>query len=124
MSDPTWPVSLPVPSLEGYSVTDKLPLIRTEMEGGASRVTRISTSYVSNISFSMVLDNEQATSFREFFEYSANAGANWVEIPLNTGQGVATHRARFMSVGFSVVSDKLVKVACSVEVDARVSNLG
>jgi len=123
MPDAVWPVSLPPPLLTGYSITDELPLIRTSMESGPDRVTRISTQFNTNVSFSMTLTRDQAATFRNFFEVECNAGANWFDISLDTGNTLATHRSRFTASPRYALNPPFYSVSFSIETDERVITL-
>ena len=97
MPDANWPATLPAPLKSGYKVSDELPVIKTEMESGPARVSRISSSYTSTISVKFVLDAAEIATLKTFFEGGANFGADWFNIPIDTGAGLVDHRSRFVS---------------------------
>ncbi|MEJ2445148.1 MAG: hypothetical protein P8Y42_17130 [Exilibacterium sp.] len=90
-----WPQSLPRPLIAEYRVSGELPVIRTPMESGPDRVTRVSSSITRQVSVSLLVSHLQAATFWRFFETTANAGADWFSMPLDTAGGVAYHRVRF-----------------------------
>ena len=92
-----WPVTLPILN-EGYSLDDELPVIRTEMEQGPPRVTRISTSYMTNLQVQCLLTDAQMTIYRAYFHGSeCQAGAGWFDMPIMTGGAVIDHEVRITS---------------------------
>lgn len=119
MADPVWPGTLPHPLLGGFNARRNLPLIRTEMESGPPRASRISDVVVSNINFNLVLDATQCATFETFFEGDANAGADWFLMPVDTGQGVVNHRVRITGYGLAIISDQLKRLSLSVETEER-----
>jgi len=121
MPDPVWPESLPTPLLQGYKVNDELPLIRTKMESGPDRVTRTSTSFMSNVGFSILLSSAQRKTLRSWFENAANAGADWVSMPVDTGSGIAFHRCRIVAgLSWQPINSKTWRVNFKIETDERI----
>ena len=114
-----WPASLPEPLLQGYSFSFRRPVIRTEMETGPARTARTSTMYESVITARYFMDDAQYADFQNFYDGEANAGANWVDIPLSTGGDVVVHRCRFMAISVTAIQN-LWNVVCTIEVDDRV----
>jgi hypothetical protein len=119
MPDPVYPVELPSPLLTGYSFSDDLPLIRTQMESGPERVTRTSSSYATNINFSLILTRDQLAIFRNFFENTINAGADWFDVQLDSAGTYVTHRTRFIQSPSYSIQRPFYRVNCAVEVDQR-----
>ena len=119
MADPIWPESLPTPLLSGFGVSDDLPLIRTRMESGPDRVTRTSSTFMTNISFKLLLTASQYAEFRQFFETNCNAGADWFSIPLDTAGSVVYHRARFKKSPKYSIERPFYRLSCQVETDER-----
>ncbi len=115
-----WPASLPNPLLRGYSWSYRMPVIRTEMETGPRRVSRTSTVYENVFTIRFVMDNLQFATFQSFYDNTANTGADWVDIPLDSGSGINLHRCRFMAVSVTAVSQDLFNVVCTIETDERV----
>lgn len=92
----TWPTSLPVPQLAGYDLQTADATARTDMEGGAARVRRRSTSRPDEVSLAFVLDEAQMATFRAFWEDSFLSGAGWVYVPVKLGRtpGVTSQECR------------------------------
>lgn len=124
MSEPTWPAILPAPLLSDYSVGHELPLYRTEMENGPARVARKSKSYLSTVNFSFVANREQQEAFEEFFEHDANAGADWVRMPVDTVSGIAYHRVRITSRASNPFGFDHKTISLTLETEDRIKGLG
>lgn len=124
MNEPIWPENLPYPNLSGYGVSHSLPLIRTEMESGPSRTTRLAKSYISEISCAFTVSREQQELFEEFFEHDCNAGANWVLMPVDTVAGVAYHRVRITSRSSSPFGFDYKTITLVIETEDRIKGLG
>jgi hypothetical protein len=103
-------------------VSDEPNLMRTKMESGPDRVTRIATAYMSKITVSFVMTPQQCIDFRYFYQNGANAGANWFDMPLDTGGGVAQHRVRFVSAPKISRERPHYRVSATLETDERLLN--
>lgn len=97
MSYPVWPLDLPKPLAEGFAHAGEQPVRRQQMESGPDRVTRISSSTIATNSCSILLDRQQLAEFWSFYDGAANGGADWVQMPMFTGNVVALHLCRFAS---------------------------
>ena len=63
----TWPATLPVPLLAGYSASDEVPMIRTSMSSGPDSAWRCrSIHYMTTGTASLVLDDTQNDTLRNF----------------------------------------------------------
>lgn len=99
MNHPMWPSVLPQePLLAGFSSSGQQPVRRLQMESGPDRVTRTSSQTVrfNNTAWGQLTDR-QVAAFWSFYEHEANAGADWVLIPVRTGNVVAPHLCRISS---------------------------
>lgn len=115
-----WPAGLPEPLLRGYSWSYRLPVIRTQMDTGPSRTSRTSTEYENVFTIRFVMDDLQFSTFQSFYDKTANTGADWVTIPLNSGSGVHMHRCRFMAISVTAIENNVFNVVCTVESDERI----
>ena len=116
-----WPGQLGIPMLDGYSVVDDSPLIRTEMESGPDRVSLKTRHYMTRGSFSLMLTKKQADAMRYFIYVGLKDGAEWIDdMPLDTGRGVLPHRARLSNMRFTpIVPNRLWRFTCDYETDQR-----
>ena len=124
MTDPQWPAILPYPLQSDYSVSNELPLIRTSMESGPSRVARKSKAYTTTVNFSFVANREQQEAFEEFFEHDANAGADWVRMPVDTVSGLAYHRVRITSRSSQPFGFGYKTISLALETQDRIKGIG
>ena len=115
----SWPSGLPTPELKSYSNTDQFNVIRTDMESGPPRQSRLSAHFMTTGSFSLTLTSAQMATFQAIIPDS-NYGADWVTgVPLDTGLGQAPHRIRMLKVSRKVLfpQDGLYKLTISFETD-------
>lgn len=95
-SIPVWPIErLPLPTVEGYSVTPGEALTRTDMESGAARARRRFTQTPARVAVRWNLRPLTYAIFEAWFKFEAMEGAQWFEIELLGGIGLAPHQARF-----------------------------
>lgn len=92
-----WPLNDSV-NLAGYSVTHQLPVDRTEMEQGAPRYRRRSSSFLTQVSGQAYCPDSLLASFNTWLDVEANMGATPVDIPLNTQGVVVDHLCRVLGV--------------------------
>lgn len=98
MQYPAWPLSLPQCILaDGFSNSGEPPLRRQQMESGLDRVTRVSSTVVSSNTYSIVCDEDQLAEFWSFYNGPANCGADFVIMPMFTGNDVLNHKCRISS---------------------------
>lgn len=97
MSYPVWPETLPcLPLRDGFSAELMPALRRVEMESGPDRITRVSSTSMSSNSVSIFCTKKQLAEFDSFFNTEANAGADWVVIPMLTSNRVVPHKCRIV----------------------------
>lgn len=96
MDYPLWPETLPCPRRDGFSVSGTPPTRRVEMESGPARVQRISSRAVVTNSYSITCGQIDAAEFWSFYHTEANAGADWVLMPMVTGNRLLPHKSRFV----------------------------
>ena len=116
-----WPTSLPSPLLKGHSVSGSQSVRRTSMEAGPDRVQRISDVTMRKVSIRMMLTTlTQRTELMTFYNGEANGGADWVNVPIDTGLGIFNHRVRFLSVPAIVaIGNGNYSATCPVETDEQ-----
>lgn len=120
MSFPVWPQSLPQEFMgDGFSDGGAPALRRQQMETGLDRVTRVSSTTVRNNTYSVVCDEKQLAEFWSFYDGPANGGADFVIMPMFTGNDVANHKCRISS--YPSVSRHGIKwrVTFSLETDQQ-----
>lgn len=90
-----WPSTLPqLPLRDGFNSGGEQPVKRQQMEAGLDRVTRVSSNTDRKNQLSFVMTKSQAADFWSFYENEANAGADFVYVPMVTGNEVLLHVAR------------------------------
>lgn len=119
MTYPVWPASLPHPRRDGYQVSGELPVVRTQMEGGRARVHRVTSTVMRSISMSVVLNKAQAYTFWDFFNVSANAGADFVYVPIVVGNLIKNHLCRFTTYPQSIPVGRDYELSFSLETDEQ-----
>ena len=92
-----WPATLPALLLEGYTLQDDLPVIRTPFETGLPRITQISDVYVTTLTVAFLATAQQLQTYRNFLSGLAKFGAQLITMPLVTTQGVADHDVHIVS---------------------------
>lgn len=94
----TWPATLPAPTIATYSVRQRVPAIRTDLESGPPRMARASHHYMSVGTIELVVDATQHAAFEQLYQDS-KLGTEWIDdVPLDTSGSYTTHRARLTSV--------------------------
>lgn len=98
MGYPAWPASLPQkPLRDGFGNSGEQPVRRQQMESGLDRVQLISSTAVRNNQLAFVMDEAQLAEFWSFYNNAANQGADFVLLPMYTGNTVAMHVSRINS---------------------------
>lgn len=91
----SWPVTLPLPTVEGYGIRPGEAILRTEMEAGPARQRKRFTQVPSRISVRWVLRRAQFALFEAWYRWLAKEGGEWFAIDLLGGLGLTVHEARF-----------------------------
>jgi len=91
----TWPATLPLPTIEGYSLRPSETILRTEMEAGPARQRRRFTQAPTRIAVRWLMRREQFAVFEAWYRWRAKEGGQWFQIDLLGGVGLTTHEARF-----------------------------
>lgn len=90
MANPGWPISLPVPLVEGISYTPGQNVIRTQMDAGAAKVRRRFTAVPETLTFNLVLTGAQVQVLQDFVEITLAEVLpfDWIDFRKPTGTGV------------------------------------
>ncbi|WP_202802738.1 hypothetical protein [Bartonella rattaustraliani] len=91
----TWPQTLPLPTIEGYSIQPSDAILRTEMEAGPVRQRRRVTQVPSRVSVRWIMCRDQFALFEAWYHWKAKEGGAWFEIELLGGLGLLMQEARF-----------------------------
>ncbi len=95
-SYPQFPVErIPLPSVDGYTISPGEAVIRTDMESGAARSRRRFSQTPACVSVRWNLRPLTYAIFESWFKHEILDGAEWFELPLLAGIGMATTQARF-----------------------------
>lgn len=123
MNYPIWPQELQqLPLVDGFSSTGVTPTKRQQMESGLDRVTRISSTTVRTNQYSIICDKTQAAIFWDFFNREANAGADFVIMPMSTSNGILNHVCRFSTYPNQVPDGIEWRISFSLETDEQHTN--
>ena len=95
MPDIVWPPTLPLPTVQGYSVQPEDAILRTEMEAGLARQRRRFTNVPTKVSVRWIMRRDQYAIFEGWYRWQAKEGANWFTITLLGGLGLLDQEARF-----------------------------
>ncbi len=91
----TWPTTLPLPTVQGYSVQPGDTILRTDMESGLARQRRKFTNVPTKVSVRWIMRRDQYAVFEGWYRWSAKEGASWFSITLLGGLGLQEQDARF-----------------------------
>lgn len=95
-SAPAWPRILPLPTYDGYGLTDHPVLARSGDDlRGLPAQRRRSIDRVTEVSCRWVLTAAQAATWDGFFVRRALEGARWFSMPVFSGVGLTSSLARF-----------------------------
>jgi len=114
---PIWPGILPAPLSEGYQVQPQSAIARTDMETGAARTRRLTTSPIDQHTVSIHLrDLWSVEIFRAFWKHKLQEGAAWFQIRLPYGTGFPYVEARFIEPYQLSKQDKFYRLQGRLEV--------
>lgn len=120
MTYPAWPENLQArPLVEGFTSAGSQPVKRQDMESGLARVTRISSTAVRTNTYSIICTRSQLADFWSFYENEANQGADFVQMPMITGNETIMHLCRFASYPRQVPDGLEWKVTFELETDQQ-----
>jgi hypothetical protein len=96
----SWPTTLPNPQVNGYSLAPVDETVRTNMEFGAARARRRTSTRNDQLSAAWQMTDAQYTAFRTWFDDSTtgiSGGASWFTVTLAIGTtGMQSVTARFV----------------------------
>ncbi len=95
MPNIVWPITLPLPTVQGYSVQTEDAILRTEMEAGLARQRRRFTNVPTKVSVRWIMRRDQFAVFEGWYRWQAKEGASWFTITLLGGLGLLDQEARF-----------------------------
>ena len=90
MANPGWPVSLPVPLVQGITYTPGQNTIRTPMDAGPAKVRRRFTAVPETLAFNLVLTGAQVQVLQDFVEITLSdvLPFDWIDFRKPTGTAV------------------------------------
>lgn len=114
---PYFPVSLPAPNVNGYSVKRSASSVRTDMAAGVPRMRRISTVNFATVSCKFSFKPTEYALFDAFYNYLLQDGTLWFKLNLATPAGLKLCTVRFVQHFDEVVLAGLHReVSCQIEV--------
>lgn len=115
-----YPSSLPLPLVEGYTLSPVEQVIRTDMETGAARVRRRTRARNDVIDVGFVYTPEQFATFRAWFEDDATGiagGSSWFDMAVDIGTGgISTEEVRFKGAWKASRDGRLWRITAQIEV--------
>ena len=90
-----WPSTLPRPRFGGYAVKPGQSFVRTDMETGAARQRKRSSSAPEEIALNWVFTSAEMAVFRAFFKTDLGEGSIWFTMNLDLGAGSVSCDIRF-----------------------------
>ena len=118
MSTPTFPTTLPKPSMSQYSLTPVNNVLRTDMESGPARTRRRYISVPTDVSVTWTLTRAELDAFQTFYREAIYDGAGWFLMPVVMGDGEALRTARFKEPyrAETVANEHVWQVSATLEV--------
>lgn len=116
-----YPVKLPLPLQDGYSLETFDPMARTVMVTGRAR-QRVRHSVVPTfVRASFIFKEAQAAFFEAWYARVLGNGVEWFSCPLQTPEGVRQYEARFAGIydGPSLVQLNFWKYTARLELRQR-----
>jgi hypothetical protein len=92
-----WPETLPPPRVEGYSLSPRPSLLRTEMETGAARHRLRSLAANYQVQAEWRFSEFQFAIFDAWWAMNTRLGEQWFVLPLAVPLDVQAVEARFLS---------------------------
>jgi hypothetical protein len=92
-----WPETLPPPRVEGYSISPRPSLLRTEMETGAARHRLRSLSAHYQVQAEWRFSEFQFAVFDAWWALNTRLGEQWFVLPLALPLDVQAVEARFLA---------------------------
>lgn len=115
-----WPTTLPLPMLDGYSVSPQAAVIRTQVEGGPARYRRRFSDAPEDITANVLLTAAQMVIFRAFYRDDIHMGADWFAMNgLDIGNGYTINSEVHMVGQYSAVKVDAKKWKVSFKLEVR-----
>ena len=92
-----WPETLPPPRVEGYSLSPRPSLLRTEMETGAARHRLRSLTAYYQVQAEWRFSEFQFAVFDAWWALNTRLGEQWFVLPLAVPLDVQAVEARFLA---------------------------
>lgn len=92
---PTWPATLPRPTVETYTLKPVDPVSRTQFEAGNSRSRRRFQSAPTIIPVRWAFTEAEMAVFEAWHKHEAQDGAASFSIDLANGLGISAYSAKF-----------------------------
>jgi hypothetical protein len=92
-----WPETLPPPRVEGYSLSPRPSLLRTEMETGAARHRLRSLTAHYQVQAEWRFSEFQFAVFDAWWAFNTRLGEQWFVLPLAVPLDVQAVEARFLA---------------------------
>ncbi|WP_039758454.1 hypothetical protein [Bartonella queenslandensis] len=116
----SWPQTLPLPTIEGYSIQPSDAILRTEMEAGPARQRRRFTQVPSRVLVRWIMRRDQFALFEAWYHWKAKEGGAWFEIELLGGLGLLMQEARFtQQFQAQLLAGTLWEIRCELEIRER-----
>lgn len=89
MTTPSWPTDTINYLAErgSWNQTPNEPVLRSEFDYGPARSRRRFTKQISQITFRIVMTNQQFAYFEAFYQNDIHSGAAWFTMPVYLGRG-------------------------------------
>lgn len=117
-----FPSTLPLPRADNYAINPVDPVVRTDMEVGATRARRRTAARNDKITLYWVFSDAQFKTFRDWFDDGATGaagGSAWFTVDLAVGDvGIDNVEARFAKV-FKAEMVQVMRWKVSAEVEVR-----
>ena len=117
---PTFPATLPAALVDGYMLAPVDQTARSEMEVGAARVRRRTSSRNDLIDVSWIMSASQFATFRAWFEDSTtgiSGGSSWFNMSLDVGDGsITAEEVRFKGPWKASRDSSVWRVTAQIEV--------
>ena len=112
-----WPETLPPPRVEGYSLSPRPSLLRTEMETGAARHRLRSLTAHYQVQAEWRFSEFQFAVFDAWWALNTRLGEQWFVLPLAVPLDVQAVEARFMAPWQAeLLSARRWRVAAQLEI--------
>lgn len=117
-----WPLSKPM--LSGYTLSEGPRLMRTPMDQGPDRITRLTTQYTTMITARVFLySRAELQTYRDFFAGSeAKHGAGWFDMDLITTNGVVAHAVRIAASTIVPSTHAMFELQLSLETEEHLAS--